>query len=555
MIELFPYILKSLICFACGYFFFKVMFENENNLVFKRFYLLLSALFAVIVPLVTIHLSIPSTQDIAYTLQDSNLSWAKESFQLIESDFEKNKFDWHFTDLIKVIYVLISLSFLARFLFNVGNVVKNIVSNQKLNYDRKTKLVLAEKSMTPHSFLNYVFLNREDYYRGSIGKEILLHEKAHCDQLHSIDILIMELLKIVFWWNPFIWFYKDIIQLNHEYLADEAVLQHVNIIDYQKAIVCNLENANQMALTSPFNYNSIKKRFIMMTNSNQNSKKQVFKILLMLPVILALLAFSVNIQAQQSDNQKQKEQKVKIVLKGEDMSKEDIDALIKEQLSKLNMLEEDINVNVNTNDGVTEITIDGKKIDVYKLSPGDETEKNSDVRVIKKERSDETMEWISKDSERDDTNVRVKVLKKEDVEDEDLQWIEKSLKDKNSEIRVKVLTEEDSDGDIKVIIKEGIEGEETVSKIIKDLEIELENISGEVKVIQKEYKNKLNDELDDIKIYLEELDLGADKERVIKIIEEEFDNDKGNEEKRIIIKEIQIEEDQKKSRKKNKRSK
>jgi beta-lactamase regulating signal transducer with metallopeptidase domain len=72
--------------------------------------------------------------------------------------------------------------------------------------------------------LNTIFINQDDYHNRKI-EELYTHELIHVTKKHSIDILIIETLKVLFWFNPIFIFYKRAIQLNHEFLADEKVVK------------------------------------------------------------------------------------------------------------------------------------------------------------------------------------------------------------------------------------------------------------------------------------------------------------------------------------------
>jgi beta-lactamase regulating signal transducer with metallopeptidase domain len=62
--------------------------------------------------------------------------------------------------------------------------------------------------VTPHSFLRYIFINENDFYSGRLEPEVLQHELAHARQRHSYDILLMEILQALLWFNPFIFLYS-----------------------------------------------------------------------------------------------------------------------------------------------------------------------------------------------------------------------------------------------------------------------------------------------------------------------------------------------------------
>jgi hypothetical protein len=133
---------------------------------------------------------------------------------------------------------------------------------------RNCKLILLDQSERPHSFLGYIFLNVDDYRSGNIEEEILLHELAHVNQKHSWDVLFIEIVQILFWFNPFIITYRKAIMLNHEFLADEAVInQNTDVKAYQVLLLEKVSKQAGTFITSQFNHSITKKRLIMMTKT------------------------------------------------------------------------------------------------------------------------------------------------------------------------------------------------------------------------------------------------------------------------------------------------
>jgi bla regulator protein BlaR1 len=130
------------------------------------------------------------------------------------------------------------------------------------------RIVLSQKKILPYSFFQYIIVNKTEYEKGQIDYELIIHEQAHCQQYHSIDILFIEIIKIIFWFNPIIWILKKEMQLNHEYLADTKVLQTKSLKSYQDILLNLVFRNNSTYLASNFNYSLTKKRLIMMTKNN-----------------------------------------------------------------------------------------------------------------------------------------------------------------------------------------------------------------------------------------------------------------------------------------------
>jgi hypothetical protein len=121
-----------------------------------------------------------------------------------------------------------------------------------------------------------VFVPNSKNVEESVSSEVLAHESAHVRQWHSIDVLFIELIRLVFWFNPVFLFYKKAIQLNHEFLADSAVLEdYKSISEYQDILLNSLTPSHNEFLTSSFNYNVTKHRLKMMYKHTTTRKKSV----------------------------------------------------------------------------------------------------------------------------------------------------------------------------------------------------------------------------------------------------------------------------------------
>lgn len=151
----------------------------------------------------------------------------------------------------------------------------------------------------PHSFLHYIFLSEESYKKGDIKEEIWQHELTHVVQRHSIDIIITELMQIFLWFNPLLFIYQKMIRVNHEFLADEAVIKSgADARGYQYLL---LTPQNSMAGTFPasaFNYAITKKRLLMITKTTSPMKARVKQMMVILPVAGLFLLCCVKTVAQ-----------------------------------------------------------------------------------------------------------------------------------------------------------------------------------------------------------------------------------------------------------------
>ena len=257
-----------------------VFLEKEKNHRFKRFYLLCSALFSVFVPLLS--MTYGRVEMVESINQNNTEIMILPETKLVEPSIFTTE------NLLWTIYILgFSILFL-KFSWGIFKLIKEIKYSEKIKQDHY-QFILKQNKFTPYSFWNAIFLNKSDFLEGKIDYKIILHEKAHVNQKHSIDVIFTEIMLCVFWFNPTFYFYRKLIVTNHEFLADEVVLsQNNDIISYQKLILDELIS-EKILFTHPFNLHNTKKRIVMMTNKLTKIAK--LKSYLTLP-ISALLFFA-----------------------------------------------------------------------------------------------------------------------------------------------------------------------------------------------------------------------------------------------------------------------
>lgn len=149
------------------------------------------------------------------------------------------------------------------------------------------QLVWNNQFKDSFSFFHWVFMNKEQLAEGQ--DNILLHERVHAAQYHSIDRLLTQLLTALLWFNPFMYALRKEMQLVHEYLADEGVLDSgVDKVRYQQLLLDHIIESKRLAITSTFKYSLIKKRFLMMSTKKAAPATR-YRLLILAPVTAMLL--------------------------------------------------------------------------------------------------------------------------------------------------------------------------------------------------------------------------------------------------------------------------
>jgi bla regulator protein blaR1 len=292
------YILKVVLCSALFLGCYYLIFQREKIYRFNRFYLLFSLFAPFIIPLIEIEngstpINIPQIE--TEFIPNQVVSPLTVKNEIIITPQQTSEIN-----IPLLIYTLVSTILLAVFLKNIFVLIKEIRNNKKV-ISGEIHIVLLDKNITPYSFIKYIFVNREAYEKQGIEKEILLHEFTHIKQGHSFDILLIELIKVFLWFNPLLIFYKKAIQLNHEFLADEAVINtYENVTNYQYLLIEKASISNSILFTSSFNYSITKQRLQMMTKSTSKTKALLITLAFVPLFASAIFIFSTKIYAQKS---------------------------------------------------------------------------------------------------------------------------------------------------------------------------------------------------------------------------------------------------------------
>lgn len=272
-------LLKIILCSGILLGLYHLFLAKERNFSFNRFYLILALVFSLCIPFFTIE-----TKQIKEEVPETVFVGEIEQPALQAPMVQQEKVDYK--EILLIAYFIVTGILLLKIIYSLLKIRR--LKGQKIIYQNRN-VFLLKQDLAPFSFWNIIYLS-ENYFKDSkIDDSIFLHEEIHIKQKHSADILFVEIVKAVFWFNPFVYFYKKAIINNHEFIADEAVIKQIqNIKIYQELILQEILKQQNLALIHQFNFNNTKKRFIMMTK--KNSKFAKAKMILVLPA-LAIAGF------------------------------------------------------------------------------------------------------------------------------------------------------------------------------------------------------------------------------------------------------------------------
>lgn len=284
------YIIKMILCSATFILLYFLLLQKEKMYRFNRFYLLFSFVFSLLIPFITINVETRTSFETVGNYILVPVDNLTESTSLQNVKPVENLISIY--QLLLLAYWIITFTSLIRFGRNLFKMYLKIKERKCIFY-KGSKLILIEENLTPHSFLNWIFLNKTLFEKGDIEEEILFHEFTHIKQHHTIDALLIELASVFLWFNPFVFLYRKAIKLNHEFLADQGVINRFqNIQAYQYLLIDKTSQQQALSITSQFNFLITKKRLIMITR-HTSVKTAILKQCLCVAVFLgALLLFS-----------------------------------------------------------------------------------------------------------------------------------------------------------------------------------------------------------------------------------------------------------------------
>ena len=280
------YFLQVNICWLLFYGVYYALLSKETFFKLNRIWLIASLLCGLALPFVADYFAVKvdATRLFAFTLEPFVVT-AKALQQNIATDTEGV-----FLKVVATIYASGCAVLTARFITGLLLIFK-ILKNAKREKKEDYTLVFTEGGVPPFSFFNFIFIDPKAFENYDF-QQIMQHEKAHVRQWHSYDVLFLELLNIVFWCSPLIYFYKTSLRNVHEYLADEAVLQDNAKAQYGRLLLRQRQSGMALSLTSNISnhfFSQLKKRILMMTR-NKSKRPALIKYALAAPIFLILTA-------------------------------------------------------------------------------------------------------------------------------------------------------------------------------------------------------------------------------------------------------------------------
>ncbi|RZK59839.1 MAG: M56 family metallopeptidase, partial [Pedobacter sp.] len=279
------YLLEANLYLLLFYGFYRLFLQNETFYNSNRYFLLLTSVSAFILPIMQLGLLKPAPI-VDNALFPPPVVYTEEQFAKLALTSVQQTFS--LTEWLYAFYLIIALGFAINLGISLFKIIRLGLKAKKAKTGKIT-LIELQGQKTAFSFFNLLFIHPHLAEK----QTVLNHEMVHIKQKHSLDILFFELLQIVCWFNPILYFIKKDIKLLHEYIADElSTNSGIQKHEYAMFLIENSFGVVPTSLTNQIFNQSILKRRINMLNKKRTADWARLRLLLTVPLVGAMLCTS-----------------------------------------------------------------------------------------------------------------------------------------------------------------------------------------------------------------------------------------------------------------------
>ena len=308
MTDFLIYDLKVAVLIAVFYMFYRLMLARETFHRVNRIVLLATAVASFVLPLcvITFHETVVAKGSVM--VEDA--MWSVESEE--PAEFSLTSYLLPLTSILFIIGVVVTLANTLWSLFRINSLIRH--SEQHPQPDGTVICVTGNAALAPFSWMHYIVMNRSDYETHDAA--ILTHERGHIRLRHSWDLVLVDLLTALQWFNPAMWMLRSDLRAIHEYEADGAVLsQGINARQYQYLLITKAGGIGGYSLANGISHSTLKNRITMMLHT-ESPRRRLLKLLALLPVVGVTLALNARTVTDYVYDEPQKQVPVKKGKKG-----------------------------------------------------------------------------------------------------------------------------------------------------------------------------------------------------------------------------------------------
>ena len=331
---------KVAVALLVFYLFYRFLLKKETFHRFNRVVLVGTAVLSFLLPLciITIHKPI----EVVPVVTESAVATAEMPVQDLPPIVVASIPFW--PKILAILFWAGVAFVLTRMIVSILSIVRIIRHGQWIREESGCRIIVTDRDIDPFSWMHYIVLPRKDW--DAPHASILEHEKAHIGYGHSIELLLVDVLSALQWFNPAIWMLRTDLQELHEYEADDAVLRAgANLKEYQYLLIRKAVSKSGYSVANSFNHSILKNRITMMSKSKSPLSKGL-RVLYLLPLVCIGLGLQARTVYVPADKDSEKSQNPLIILRqawGEEkeITKAEYDALSQARIQSIQMLKDD----------------------------------------------------------------------------------------------------------------------------------------------------------------------------------------------------------------------
>jgi len=277
------YLIEANLALMITLLFYEVLLRRETQFNFKRAFLLVGITASLLFPLIKIQTAssvIPSIGEAMSTYFLPELVVGDEVASIVTTS------SLSYWTVAKWLYITVSFLLLIHLIFKLVKIFTYLRQSKTSLLEGKYKVIESNADLPTFSFFHYIFIGNTSVFSLEEKDQIIHHEITHATKLHSLDILLVEFLKILFWFNPAVYYFKSLLTSIHEFQADQLAVENRDVNQYCNLLARVALQSADYPIANHFNNSLTLKRIDMMKTAK--TKLSRWKIAMIAPLLIGL---------------------------------------------------------------------------------------------------------------------------------------------------------------------------------------------------------------------------------------------------------------------------
>lgn len=270
---------------------YDLFLKKETFFNWNRAYLLGTALLSVLLPFLkfeSFRAIVPEPMvvrlpEVIIGEVSSDLNYGTEMMPAVQISDQAMSVSWTHVWMVGMVLMAAILA------YKIVKLYKLYYKNPQ-RWEGEALIVYLLNSNAAFSFFHYIFLGTE--IESDKKEHIVQHELVHVKERHSIDLLIFEVLRIAFWFNPMVYLYQSRVSTLHEFIADAKAVKYKGKSAYYQSLLSQVFETQHISFINPFFKQSLIKKRIAMLSKSKSKQIHLFKYALLIPMVTGMLLYT-----------------------------------------------------------------------------------------------------------------------------------------------------------------------------------------------------------------------------------------------------------------------